>query len=361
MTKTERHWRSKRYRDPGTPPGILTRWEPQPGETRRCRILCCEHSGLGTWTESAGCRPPAHWQGVLWLDVAGLPRAEDLEQLRDGLGLHPLELEDVVTGAQRPKLDEHGETLFLILTRPHWKAGELRLEQVSLFLGERFVISIHEAGDDLFEPVRRRLSGGGFGRMDSEGERLLHALADLVVDQGFPVLDALGEAAEELETTLLERPGPEILGPIHDLKRTLLQLRRELWPAREALGRLLRPGARGTNEALFPYWKDVYDHALYQLEMVEAYRDMSAGMLDLYLSSSSHRLNDIMRVLTIISTIFIPLTFVTGLYGMNFVVDTASPWAMPLTHWRYGYPAVLAFMVLVAGGMFWFFRRKRWL
>ena len=361
MAKTERHWRSKRYQDPGTPPGILTRWEPQPGEPRRCRILCYQPSGTGGWTESAECRPPEHWQGVLWLDVAGLPRAEDLMRLRDRLGLHPLALEDVVTGAQRPKLDVLDDVLFLILSRPSWYSGELRLEQVSLFLGERFVISIHEAGDDLFEPVRRRLVEGGTNLLEGGGEQLLHALADLVVDQGFPVLDALGEVTEALESALLDRPDPEVLARVHGLRRTLLQLRRDLWPTREALARLMRPGTPRIGEALFAYWTDVYDHALYQLELVEAYREMSAAMLELYLSSASHRLNDVMRVLTIISTLFIPLTFFTGLYGMNFVVDPTNPWAMPLTHWRYGYPAVLAFMVLVTLSMLWFFRRKGWL
>lgn len=361
MIKSSRRWRHKRYHRPGTPPGTLTAQEPRREEPPRCRVLCYGPAGVREGAEMTICDPPEEWEGVLWLDIAGLPGAGDLGRLRDRLGLHPLALEDVVTGAQRPKLDEFGSVLFLILSRPHWDSGELRPEQVSLFLGERFVISIHEAGDDLFEPVRRRLAEGGAGLLEGGGERLLHALTDLVVDQGFPVLDTFGEAAEALETTLLERPGAEALAQIHDLKRSLLQLRRELWPTRETLGRLMGPGTLHMGEALYPYWKDVYDHALYQLEMVEAYRDMSAGMLDLYLSSASHRLNDIMRVLTIISTIFIPLTFVTGLYGMNFVVDAGSPWAMPLTHWRYGYPAVIAFMVLEAGLMLWFFRRKRWL
>jgi len=135
------------------------------------------------------CDPPEDWWGALWLDIAGLPRAEELGRLRDRFGLHPLALEDVATGAQRPKFDEFGSVLFLILSRPHWDSDELRLEQVSLFLGERFVVSIHEAGDDLFEPVRRRLAEGGTSLLDGGGERLLHPLADLVVDQGFPVLD----------------------------------------------------------------------------------------------------------------------------------------------------------------------------
>jgi magnesium transporter len=353
------HRRIKRYHAPGTPPGTLI--QPDQASAPQCRALCYGPTGLHESSETLSCVPPEDWSGILWLDIAGLPGEAELAQLRDRLGLHPLALEDVITGGQRPKLDDLGEMLFLVLTRPRWQADELRSEQVSLFLGERFVLSIHEAGDDLFEPLRRRLHKGGAGLLGGGAERLLHALADLVIDQGFPLLDTLGEAAEAIETALLERPQPEVLARIHRLKRMLLQLRRELWPAREALGRVMRPGVPWISEAQFPYWKDIHDHALYQLELVEAYRDMSAGMLDLYLSSASHRLNDIMRVLTIISTIFIPLTFVTGLYGMNFVVDTASPWAMPLTHWRYGYPAVLAFMTLVAGLMLWFFRRKGWL
>lgn len=361
MAKSKRQWRPKRYQSPGTPPGTLTQREPRPEVPPRCRLLYFGPSGVREVKQTDSCDPPQDWEGVLWLDVTGLPGTDDLERLRDRLGLHPLALEDIVTGDQHPKLEEFRDVLFLILSWPCWDGDELRPEQVSLFLGKRFVVSIHEAGDDLFEPIRRRLTEGGTSLLEGGGERLLHALADLVVDQGFPVLEALGEDAEALETELLRHSGPEILARIHELKRSLLQLRRELWPTRETLGRLMGPGSHQMAEALYPYWKDVYDHALYQLEMVEAYRDMSAGMLDLYLSSASHRLNDVMRVLTIISTIFIPLTFVTGLYGMNFVVDASSPWAMPLTHWRYGYPAVLIFMVLEACLMLWFFRRKRWL
>lgn len=360
MAKSDRRGRHKRYHSPGTPPGILTSQEPRLEEPR-CRILCYGPGGAQESPETTLCDPPEEWQGDLWLDIAGLPSTEDLGRLRDRLGLHPLALEDVVTGAQRPKLEKLGGVLFLILSRPRWDCGELRPEQVSLFMGERFVVSIHEAGDDLFKPIRRRFAESASGLLKGGRERLLHALADLVVDQGFPILDALSETTEALESALLERPAPDVLSRIYSLKHSLLQLRRELWPTRETLGRLMGPGTLQEGEPLYPYWKDVYDHALYQLETVEAYRDMSAGMLDLYLSSASHRLNDIMRVLTIISTIFIPLTFVTGLYGMNFVIDTSSPWAMPLTHWRYGYPAVLVFMALEAVLMLWFFRRKRWL
>jgi len=257
MAKPNRHWRHKRYQTPGTPPGILIPQEPRPEEPPRCRVLCYSSAGARESAETTVCDPPESWEGVLWLDIAGLPRAEDLGRLRDRFGLHPLALEDVVTGAQRPKLDELCGTLFLILSRPRWDCGELRPEQVSLFLGERFVVSIHEAGDDLFEPVRRRLAQDGAGLLEGGGERLLHALGDLVVDQGFPVLDALGEAAEALEDSLLERPGPEVLAQIHALKRSLLQLRRELWSTRETLGRLTGPGAPTNGEALYPYWKDV--------------------------------------------------------------------------------------------------------
>lgn len=351
----------KRYRSPGTPPGSLLQSTSESGASFRCHTVHFGSSGVFEEEQAATCDPPSQWKDDLWLDITGVPRAGSLERLRDRLGLHELALEDVVTGGQRPKLDDYGDVLFVVLIRPYWVGGDVRLEQVSLFLGERFVVSIHESEDDLFAPIRRRLADQHAPLAEGGVERLFHALLDYVVDQGFPLLDMLGEHAEKLEENLLECPGPDTLTHIYQLKRDLLQLGRGLWPTREMLNRLMLLGSSRIGSDLLPYLKDVHDHVLFQVDLVEAHRELAVSLLDVYLSSASHRLNDIMRVLTIISTIFIPLTFVTGLYGMNFVVDTTSPWAMPLTHWRYGYPAVLVFMLMVAAGMLWFFRRKGWL
>lgn len=360
IAKRTRGWRGKRYRNPGTPPGSLMQTTPAVPDDLMVRSLIYD---AGSAHEEIGnrCDPPAEWQGNLWLDIAGTPRAGDLERLRDRLGLHVLALEDVVTGGQRAKLDDYDNALLLVMSRPYWKDGEVQLEQISLFLGENFVVSIREQADDLFAPVRQRLLAHVGVLAKSGVDRLYHALLDMVVDQGFPTLDRLGELSEEIEAALLDRPDNDTLSRIYQLKRDLLQMRRQLWPMREAMNRLILPYSEHIGAELKPYLKDVYDHVLFQLDMVEAYRDMAASMLDVYLSSASHRLNEIMRVLTIISTIFMPLTFITGLYGMNFVVDSSSPWAMPLTHWRYGYPLVLTVMLTVAVSMLWFFKRKRWI
>lgn len=362
MAKHGFRWRALHHPSPGTPPGTLTSPMPSPSTLApRCQVICYDASGAREQALVTPAEIPRQWDGNLWLDITGVPRSADLECLRQRLGLHPLALEDVVTGALLPKMDDYETVLFVIAVRPQCTAGEVHLEPVDLFLGDRFVVSVHESDETLFAPVRRRLEEHAGHLCENGPAHLFHALLDLVVDHGFPVLDELGEYAEELETALLDSPEPEMLARIHRLKRGLLQLRRELWPMRDMLNRLMLPDTPLLGEGLVPYFKDIHDHVTFQLDLVEVHRDMSTSMLDVYLSSASHRLNEIMRVLTMISTLFIPLTFIAGIYGMNFVVDSDSPWAMPLTHWRYGYPAVLTVMLIVALAMIWFFRRKRWL
>jgi magnesium transporter len=250
----------------------------------------------------------------------------------------------------------YGDHLLVVLREVRYPETP---EQVSFFLGDRLVVSFQERPGDCFNPVRERLRQGK-GRIRSEGaDFLLYSLCDAVLDAFFPTLEKLGDAVEEMEERVLASPVPETFVAIRRLKRELLSVRHAVWPARDALNLLLieehaliRPGTK-------VFLRDCYDHTIQLMDMVETFREMASGLVDEYMSAVSNRMNEIMKVLTVMATIFIPLTFIVGLYGMNF--DTkASPWNMPELTWAYGYPAVLIGMAAVAGGMIHYFRRKKW-
>ncbi|AOV16949.1 magnesium and cobalt transport protein CorA [Acidihalobacter aeolianus] len=302
-------------------------------------------------------------EGVTWIHIQGQPDRQLLDRLGILFDLHPLALEDVQTLVQRPKLDIYQEQLFAILNLPRWNGESVELEQFNLFIGEGYVLSIHAGEEEVVQAVRRRLAKARTRLRTHGTDYLFYALMDLVVDQAFPVLETFGEEVEALEEVLLERPSRDLLSAIYQHKRNLMILRRQLWPTREVVSQLMR----GTNDEeyfapdLQPFLQDLYDHTVHIMDLLETYRDIVASMLDVYLSSVSNRLNDIMRVLTMISTIFIPLTFIVGVYGMNFGNNTKSPWAMPELNWYYGYPLVWGVMLVIAAGMVVFFRRKGWL
>lgn len=301
--------------------------------------------------------------GVTWIHVQGQPDRRLLDQLGEAFGLHGLALEDVQSLVQRPKLDVFTEQLFVILNLPRWDDEGVALEQFNLFMGEGYVLSIHAGDEEVVQAVKRRMAKVRTRLRTHGTDYLFYALMDLVVDQAFPVLETFGEEVEALEEALLVRPNRSLLSTIYQHKRNLMILRRQLWPTREVVSQLMR----GANDEeyfapdLQPYLQDLYDHTVHIMDLLETYRDIVASMLDVYLSSVSNRLNDIMRVLTMISTIFIPLTFIVGVYGMNFGNNTKSPWAMPELNSYYGYPMVWGVMLLIAAGMVVFFRRKGWL
>lgn len=296
---------------------------------------------------------------VLWLHIQGLPSPQLLEELGGAFGLHPLALEDVLKQGQRTKLEIYDEVCFVVLNDAHRDAdSNLILSQISLFLGKNFVISIEASESDLFEIIRQRLRSNGPIRARS-ADYLFYALIDLVVDRGFPMLEALGENLEQLEEQVLAEPTPDTRNQIHYMKRELIVLRRAWWPQRDVISTLIRDGAHHLSENTGIYLRDCYDHSVRLIEFTETYREMLSSLLDTYLSSVSQRMNDIMKVLTIIATIFIPLTFIAGLYGMNFT--TTSPWNLPELHWKFGYFYVLGVMVTIALAMVVFFKRKHWL
>ncbi len=275
--------------------------------------------------------------------------------------MHPLALEDVLNTGQRPKVEEYDELLFLILSMPHIREGAPVIEQVSIFLGENYLISFHGGDYDPFEPLRQRLRKKGGRIRQQQADYLLYCVLDLIIDQGYPVLESFGEAIENIEGEVLALNAKQVtLTKVHEIRRELLLLRRSLWPQREVVNDLLRSENGLIKESSLVYLRDCYDHATQILELLENYREMASNLIDIYLSSSSHRLSEIMRVLTMIATIFIPLTFVVGLYGMNFN-HPSSPWAMPELHWYFGYPIVWGIMIIVVIGMLIYFKRKHWL
>ena len=282
-------------------------------------------------------------------------------QLGADFGLHQLALEDVINSGQRPKVEDYAGQLFLVLAHPlkAAEAEQIRMEQLSIFVGRKFVVSFHPGDSDPFEPVRRRIRNNA-GRIRMRGaDYLLYALLDLVVDEGFPVLESLGDEVEQIEEEMLDEPTRDTLQRLHRLKRTMLIMRRALWPQREILSKLLHDESGIIGDDTHVYYRDCYDHTIQIMDLIETYRDVITGLVDIYLSSVSYRLNEIMRVLTVIATIFIPLTFIVGVYGMNFQ-NSDSPWAMPELRWYYGYPLVWLLMIGILVGMLIYFRRRKW-
>lgn len=350
----------KRFHKPGTAPGTLPDVSAEHPVT--VHILAfgeygCTERELATIDEAFPCLELDH--GVTWIDVVGLSDANLLRTLGERLGLRSLALEDVLNIGQRPKFEDHEEYLFIVV-RELQLAAELVSEQISFFVGPNYLLTFQERPGDVFEPVRERLRRGG-GRLRKLGsDYLAYALIDAVVDNLFPILEAYGERIEKLEEDLIDEPTREELGEVHQVKKDLLLLRRATWPLREVLAAFERLDSPLVKHETRMYLRDCYDHTIQIMDMVETYRDLASGLMDLYLSSVSNRTNEIMKVLTIMASIFIPLTFLAGVYGMNFRPE-AGPMSMPELDWSFGYPAFWILNVAVAAGLLWMFRRRGWL
>ncbi|HOV78492.1 MAG TPA: magnesium/cobalt transporter CorA [Bacillota bacterium] len=293
---------------------------------------------------------------VTWINVDGVLDADMMGRLGECFGLHPLVMEDVMNTEQRPKIEDYVEYVFIVLKALSYNkdGGEINIEQVSMVVGPDYVISFQEREGDVFAPVVERLQNGK-GRLRTMGaDYLAYTLIDAVVDNYFVILEKLGERVEFLDETLVTRPSQGILRAMHDLKTKMLFLRKSVWPLREVISGLERGDSPHIKDSTRVYLKDVYDHTIQVIDTLETYRDIMTEMLDLYLSSISNRMTEVMKVLTVIATIFIPLTFITGVYGMNFR-------HMPELEWRWGYPAVMAAMSAIAFLMVICFRRKKWL
>jgi magnesium transporter len=292
---------------------------------------------------------------VSWINVNGLHDTALIEKLGEHYGLHPLVLEDIVHTNQRPKVEDHDSYIYVVAKMlQHGEGGTVHAEQLSLVIGPNFVLSFQERQGDVFDPVRERIRAGRIRLRKAGADYLAYALLDAIVDNYFVVLEQFAEEIEGLEDALVESPAPELLKRIHQVKRESIYLRNAVGPLREVILSLERDESKLIKKETSVFLRDVYDHTIQAIDAVGTFRDMLSGFQDLYLSSVSNRMNEVMKVLTIIATIFVPLTFVAGIYGMNFEY-------MPELGWKWSYPALWGVVTLIAVVMLFYFRKKRWL
>jgi magnesium transporter len=349
----------KRFHKPGTAPGTLRAPEKRVEQVRVTVIdYGPDHLEEKTITRVEELFPYRDSPTTTWINIEGLHDVAFLEAIGKHFGFHPLALEDVLNCGQRPKIEDYGTHHFLVM-KSLIHQETLATEQISFFLSGHFVITLQEVPGDSFDQVRERIRRGkGLIRKAGSGY-LVYALVDALIDEFFPVLERYGEKIEDLEAELLRDPSTETIQQIHQIKRELLLLRRMAWPERDVISAMQRAESDVITPETQVFLRDCYDHTIQVIDMIETFRDLSSGMMDVYLSSTSNRMNEVMKVLTIISTIFIPLNFIAGVYGMNFNTE-ASPLNMPELHWYFGYPYALGLMATVGLLLVLYFRRKRW-
>jgi len=293
---------------------------------------------------------------VTWINIDGIHNTEIMEQIGGHFDMHPLIIEDIVNTTQRPKFEDFGSYILIVLKMLYYdeKNDGTNVEQVSLIVGTNFVISFQEKEGDIFDSIRDRIRNAK-GRIRKMGsDYLAYALIDAIVDHYFVILENFGEKIENVEEELITNPTPETLQLMHELKREMIFLRKSVWPLREVISGLQRAESSLIQKSTGIFLRDVYDHTIQVIDTIETFRDMVSGMLDIYLSSISNKMNEVMKVLTIIATIFIPLTFIAGIYGMNFKY-------MPELHWPFGYALIWLIIIAIAITMLIYFKRKRWL
>jgi magnesium transporter len=350
------------YDEPGSLPGTL---KIEPDAPPPVIVLIDYNKTNATCQQLATpeeCLPYLDTESVSWVDVQGLGSENILQRLGQVFKLHPLVLEDVVNVPQRPKVEDYEDQL-VIITRmviPKESGFGFYSEQVSFVLGKHYLLTVQEEPEhDCFEQVRMRIRNNKGTICKQKADYLAYALLDAIIDGFFPVLEDYGEHIEDLEEEVVTNPTRQTLEKIYRVRRELLTLRRAIWPQRDAINSLIRDGSDLISDHVQVYLRDCYDHAVQVLDMVETYRELASGLMDIYLSAVGNRMNEIMKLLTVISSIFIPLTFVAGIYGMNFNTEK-SPLNMPELNWYWGYPICLAGMAAIAGGMVYFFWQRGW-
>jgi magnesium transporter len=348
----------KRSEKAGLPPGTLVHIGERKAEKVKIRILDYDEAQFEE-KEAKNIEESFPFKDkptVTWINIDGLHEVELIEKLGSHFGLHPLLLEDILNTDQRPKMEDYGDYIFVVLKMIYTSENkdEIEAEQVSLIFGSNFVISFQEHEGDVFNPIRDRIRNNK-GRIRKAGaDYLAYALLDAIVDNYFLILENTGEKIEDTEQQLATNPSPETLQYVREMKNEMIFLRKSIWPLRELINGLERSESTLIHESTGAYLRDVYDHTIQIIDTIESYRDMISGMVDLYLSSISNKMNEVMKVLTIFASIFIPLTFIAGIYGMNFEF-------MPELAWHWGYFALLGFMLLVGISLVFYFRRKKWL
>lgn len=357
-----------RYSEPGTAPATLSVPPSVSALPPRLRYTRYDKDSIEEHTVSSVSEIPAPTPtgAVLWVEMDGLSDLSLLNELGEKFALHPLALEDVLNLGQRPKVEPYENHLFIVAQMLAAEDdGSVSREQVSMFLGPGFLLTIEEDPEtDTFRPVHERLRTAR-GMVRKMGpDYLAYALMDAIVDHKFPLLEELGEALDEMDNKVVEKPSIEQVHELHQAKRLLTHLRRYVWPEREVISSLLHDESGLVKRETKVYLRDCYDHTVQVMDLIESYRDVATANMDMYLSSVGMRTNEIMRVLTVISSIFIPLTFLAGIWGMNFSGESDGkpmPWNMPELHKPWGYPACLGLMLGIALVQVVYFRRKKWI
>jgi magnesium transporter len=342
----------------GMSPGIVVHVGEQKIETARITLMSydparLEEKELTRIEESFAYRdtPP-----VSWINIDGLHEVELIEKIGTHFNIHPLTQEDIVNTGQRPKVEDFEEYIYIVIKMLKFDetTGHITSEQVSLIVGPHYLLSFQETEGDVFNSVRERIRKGRVHIRRSGPDYLAYALIDAVVDHYFLMLEKMGEKIEHFEEQLPLQPTPEILQAIYDLKRELVYFRKQVWPIREVLNTWQKAESSIIEEANKVFIRDVYDHTVQVIDTIDSFRDIITGVMDLYLSTVSNKMNEVMKVLTIMATIFIPLTFIAGIYGMNFKY-------MPELEWKWSYPVLWIVLIAIFLGMMFYFKRKKWL
>jgi magnesium transporter len=350
------------YEKPGSIPGTLNIEE----DAEIPQIVLIDYSSNGANKMSnltpEACAEHLNTKSVSWVDVKGLGSENILQRLGKVFDLHPLVLEDIVNVPQRPKVEDYPQQLVIItqMVVPKPSGSGFWLEQVSLVVGQNYLLTVQEKPEkDCFLPVRRRIKFNKGSIRDMGADYLAYALWDAIIDGFFPILEIYGEKIEDLEDKVIFNPSNNSLAEIYQIKRELLALRRAIWPQRNALNTLIRDGNSVIDPNILIFLRDCYDHTVQIIDIIETYRELAASLTDIYLSSISNKMNEVMKLLTVISSIFIPLTFIAGIYGMNFN-SSVSPLNMPELDWYWGYPLCWTLMLATAASLVYFFWRRGW-
>lgn len=348
----------KRSKKVGLEPGTLVHIGEKKTEEVKIRIIDYDETHfyekeVKTIEE---CLPFKDKPTVTWIDITGVHKPDVIEKIGGHFGLHPLTAEDILNTDQRPKVEDFGNYLYIVLKILYYdeRKNEIVSEQISMILGQTFVLSFQEMGTNIFNPLIERIRGNKGHIKKLGADYLAYSLLDSIVDNYFIILEKLGEDIELLEEKLITHPTREMLQTLHNLKREMIFLRKAVWPLREVISGLERGESALVKDTTRIYLRDVYDHTVQVIDSIETSRDMLSGMLDIYLSSISNKLNEVMKVLTVIATIFMPLTFIVGVYGMNFRY-------MPELEWRWGYFTIWAIMTVIGISMLIYFGKKKWL
>jgi magnesium transporter len=341
----------------GLPPGTIVHTGPKRVDSMTLRIVDYSENEISAQPNPTidECVPLDKKGFTRWIDINGVHEVDKIEAIGKNFNIHPLVIEDISSTQQRPKADIMENGVHIVLRAFNYDEGTRLVysEQITIIMGDKFVLSFQESADDIFEPILKRLEQIGSRIRKSHSDYLTYALVDLIVDRYFIVLEVLGDKIEEIEDALIQSPSPEMLGKIYSLKRNIVHLRKYIWPLREVVFRLNRDEATLIRRETDIFLRDLYDHVVRATDHIETYRDSLTSMLDIYLTSISNRMNEVMKVLTVMSTIFIPLTLIVGIYGMNLEI--------PEYHWEYAYPVLLVVMLAIAILLLAYFRRIKWI